>query len=44
VSNLQLSSEGTVKNLNGYSTITSVNPLGRLIDPRYFRFGLRFMF
>jgi hypothetical protein len=44
VSNLQLSSEGTVKNLNGYSTITSVNPLGRLIDPRYFRFGLRLMF
>jgi len=44
VSNLQLTSAGTVKDLNGYDTITSVNPLGRLIDPRYFRFGLRFMF
>jgi len=44
VSNLQLNSDGSVKNLNGYDTITSVNPLGRLIDPRYFRFGLRFMF
>jgi len=44
VSNLQLDPEGAVKNLNGYDTITSVNPLGRLIDPRYFRFGLRFMF
>jgi hypothetical protein len=43
-SNLQLTSTGAVKNLNGYDTITSVNPLGRLIDPRYFRFGLRFMF
>jgi hypothetical protein len=44
VSNLQLTSAGTVENLNGYDTITGVNPLGRLIDPRYFRFGLRFMF
>ena len=44
VSNLQLTSTGAVKNFNGYDTITSVNPLGRLIDPRYFRFGLRFMF
>ena len=44
VSNLQLTSTGTVQSLNGYDQITSVNPLGRLIDPRYFRFGLRFMF
>jgi len=44
VSNLQLNSNGSVKNLNGYDTITSVNPLGRLIDPRYFRFGLRVSF
>jgi hypothetical protein len=44
VSNLQLNADGSVKNLNGYDTITGVNPLGRLIDPRYFRFGLRFMF
>jgi hypothetical protein len=44
LSNLQLNADGSVKNLNGYDTITGVNPLGRLIDPRYFRFGLRFMF
>jgi hypothetical protein len=44
VSNLQVNSDGSVKNLNGYDTITSVNPLGRLIDPRYFRFGLRIIF
>jgi hypothetical protein len=44
VSNLQLNSDGSVKNLNGYDTITSTNPLGRVIDPRYFRFGLRIMF
>jgi hypothetical protein len=43
-SNLQLNGDGSVKNLNGYDTITSVNPLGRLIDPRYFRFGLRLVF
>jgi hypothetical protein len=44
VSSLQLNPDGSVKNLNGYDTITSVNPLGRLIDPRYFRFGLRIVF
>jgi hypothetical protein len=44
VSNLQTNPDGSVKNLNGYDTITSVNPLGRVIDPRYFRFGLRFVF
>jgi hypothetical protein len=44
VSNLQLNADGSVKNLNGFDTITAVNPLGRLIDPRYFRFGLRVSF
>jgi hypothetical protein len=44
VSNLQLNSDGSIKNLNGFSQITSTTPLGRLIDPRYFRFGLRLMF
>ncbi len=44
VSNLQLNSDGSVKNLNGYDTITSTNPQGRVIDSRYFRFGLRIMF
>ena len=44
VSNLQLNSDGSVKNLNGFSQITATNQLGRLLDQRYFRFGLRFMF
>jgi hypothetical protein len=44
VSNLQLNSDGSVKNLNGFSQITSTNPLGRLIDPRYIRLGARLEF
>jgi hypothetical protein len=44
VSNRQLNSDGTVKNLNGFSQITSTNALGRLIDQRYFRFALRITF
>jgi hypothetical protein len=44
VSNLQKNADGSVRNLNGYDTITAVTALGRLIDQRYFRFGLRFMF
>ena len=31
-------------NLGGFSQITSTNPLGRITDARYFRFGLRVMF
>jgi hypothetical protein len=44
VSNRQLNPDGTVKNLNGFSQITSTNALGRLIDQRYFRFALRITF
>ncbi len=44
VSNLQLNPDGSVKNLNGFSQITSTNPLGRLIDPRYLRLGARLTF
>jgi hypothetical protein len=44
VSNLQLNPDGTVKNLNGFSQITSTNALGRLLDQRYFRFALRLTF
>jgi len=44
VSNLQLNPDGSVKNLNGFSQITATNPLGRLLDQRYFRFGARIMF
>jgi Carboxypeptidase regulatory-like domain/TonB dependent receptor len=35
---------GNITALNGYSQITTLNPLGRLLDARYFRFGVRFTF
>ena len=35
---------GNITALNGYSQITAVTPLGRLLDARYFRFGVRFTF
>lgn len=44
VSNLQLNSDGSVKSLNGYDQITSVNPSSRTIDERYFRLGVHFKF
>jgi hypothetical protein len=44
VSNMSLNNDGTVKSLGGFSQISSTRALGRLIDQRYFRFGLRFMF
>jgi hypothetical protein len=44
VSNMSLNSDGSVKSLGGFSQITSTQALGRLIDPRYFRFGLRLSF
>ena len=44
VSNAQFSSTGSIANLNGYDQITSTAQLSRLIDPRYFRFGLRITF
>jgi hypothetical protein len=44
VSNMSLNPDGSVKSLGGFSQIASTNPLGRLLDQRYFRFGLRFMF
>ena len=44
VSNLQLNPDGSVKNLNGFSQITTTAPLGRLLDQRYFRFGARLTF
>jgi hypothetical protein len=37
-------SNGNITALNGYSQITTLNPLGRLLDARYFRFGVRFTF
>lgn len=45
VSNLQLNTDGTIRNLGGYSTITSTVGVGREgIDERVFRFGLRISF
>jgi len=44
VSNLQLNGDGSVKNLNGFMQITATNPLGRVLDQRFFRFGFRVMF
>jgi hypothetical protein len=44
VSNVTFNADGSIKNLNGFSTITSTNPLGRLIDPRYIRLSGRITF
>ena len=44
LTSLGLNPDGTVQSLNGYDQITSTNPLGRLIDPRYFTFGFRVLF
>jgi hypothetical protein len=44
VSTMVLNSNGTVNSLNGFGQITSTTALGRVVDQRYFRFGVRFMF
>jgi len=44
VSNMSLNADGSVKSLGGFSQITTTNPLGRLLDQRYFRFGFRILF
>jgi hypothetical protein len=44
VSSIAYDSNGNITNLNGFAQITSLTPLGRLIDPRYMRFGVRFTF
>jgi len=44
VSNMQLNPDGSVKSLGGFAQITSVSAPSRLVDERYFRFGLRFSF
>jgi len=44
-SNLQLNGDGSVRNLGGFTTITSTSGIGREgVDERLFRFGLRFAF
>jgi len=44
VSNLQLNTDGTIRSLNGFGTITSTNRLGRQYDEREWRLGLRLGF
>ena len=44
VSSMQLNSDGTIKSLNGYTQITGVSATSRLVDERYFRFGLKLLF
>jgi hypothetical protein len=44
VSNLQLNSDGSVKNLNGFGVITSTTRTGRQYDEREIRLSARFAF
>jgi hypothetical protein len=44
VSSMQLNSDGTVKNLNGFDEITGTNATGRDFSERYLRLGLRLSF
>ncbi len=44
VSNLVLNQDGSIKNLGGYSTITSTQNLGRDFDERRMQFDLRISF
>ena len=44
VSSLQLNTDGSIKNLNGFGVITSTNNSSRDYDERYFRVGLHLSF
>ena len=44
ISNLQLNSDGSVKALNGFGTVTASNRTGRQYDEREIRLGVRFGF
>ena len=45
VSNLQLNTDGGIRNLGGYTVITSTTGVGREgIDERVFRLGVRIRF
>jgi hypothetical protein len=37
-------SDGSIVSLNGFSQITTLNPLGRIIDPRHMHFSVRSSF
>jgi hypothetical protein len=41
VSLMALNSDGSLRSLGGFSQITAGAPVGRVLDQRYFRFGLR---
>ena len=42
-SNMSLTSDGSLRALNGFGQITATAALGRIIDQRYFRFSLRLL-
>ena len=44
ISNASFNADGTIKSLGGVGRITVAQPLGRVIDQRYFRFALRINF
>ena len=44
VSNMSLNSDGSIRNLGGFTQITGTSAPSRLTDERFFRFGLRISF
>jgi hypothetical protein len=44
VSNMSLNADGTIRNLGGYTSITSTQNLGRDYDERHIQFDLRISF
>ena len=42
-SNMAFNADGSLRQLGGFGQITATNPLGRIIDQRYFRFSLRLL-
>jgi hypothetical protein len=42
-SNMSLNADGSLRALNGFGQITATAPLGRIIDQRFMRFSLRFL-
>jgi hypothetical protein len=44
ISNVAFNPDSSIRSLNGFGSITTTNPLGRLLDQRNFRFGFRLLF
>ena len=42
--NLLLNSDGSIRSLNGYAQVFSVNGASRVVDERYFRLGMKISF